>query len=128
MMATGKIAFGLGIVENAYDETAIIEAVAPEQFEQREEALLVQARDMLPRLPVRKADLLIVDRIGKDISGSGIDTNVAGRKRAFRDMPLPAGHPGDALHLHPRPDAEHPRQRHGHRPGRLHAHRPRQGA
>jgi hypothetical protein len=93
MMATGKIAFGLGVVENAYDETAIIEAVAPEKFEPREEALLVKARDMLPRLPIRNADLLIVDRIGKDISGSGIDTNVAGRKRAFRDMPCPPDAP-----------------------------------
>jgi Lactate racemase N-terminal domain len=93
MMATGKIAFGVGVVENCYDETAIIEAIAPEDFERREEALLVQARDMLPRLPIRKADLLIVDRIGKDISGSGIDTNVAGRKRSFRDMPIPAGIP-----------------------------------
>jgi hypothetical protein len=93
MMATGKIAFGLGIVENAYDETAVIEAVAPEQFEQREEALLVKARAMLPRLPVRKADLLIVDRIGKDISGSGIDTNVAGRKRTTRNSPAEANAP-----------------------------------
>ncbi len=93
MMATGKIAFGVGIVESSYDETAIIEAVAPEDFERREEALLVQARAMLPRLPIRQADLLIVDRIGKDISGSGIDTNVVGRKRAFRDMPIPAGIP-----------------------------------
>ena len=93
MMATGKIAFGVGVVESSYDETAIIEAVAPEDFERREEALLVQARAMLPRLPIRQADLLIVDRIGKDISGSGIDTNVVGRKRAFRDMPIPAGIP-----------------------------------
>ena len=93
MMATGKIAFGVGVVENSYDETAIIEAVAPEDFERREEALLVQGREMLPRLPILEADLLIVDRIGKDISGSGIDTNVAGRKRAFRDQPSPEGIP-----------------------------------
>ena len=93
MMATGKIAFGVGVVENSYDETAIIEAVAPEDFERREEALLVQGREMLPRLPILEADLLIVDRIGKDISGSGIDTNVAGRKRAFRGQPCPPGIP-----------------------------------
>lgn len=78
------IAFGLGIVENAYDETARVEAVRPEDFEPREEALLVLAKRWLARLPFAQADLLIVDEIGKDVSGSGMDTNVVGRKRAFR--------------------------------------------
>jgi hypothetical protein len=78
------ISFGLAVVENAYDETAKIEAVAPADFEPREEALLVHARRWLARLPLAKADFLIVDQIGKDISGSGMDTNVVGRKRAFR--------------------------------------------
>jgi hypothetical protein len=78
------IAFGLGIVENAYDETAVIEAVPPDEFESREEALLTLARKWLPKLPWPKADFLIVDEIGKEISGSGMDTNVVGRKRAFR--------------------------------------------
>src|SRR6516165_7669878 len=78
------IAFGLGIVENAYDETALIEAVRPDAFEEREEHLLRLARKWLASLPWRQADLLIVDEIGKDISGSGMDTNVVGRKRAFR--------------------------------------------
>ena len=53
----------------------------------------------------READLLIVDEIGKDISGSGMDTNVVGRKRAFRDQPAPPDQPDDAAHLRPRPDA-----------------------
>ena len=74
------------MVENAYDETAVVEAVAPGQFEPREEELLVLARRWLPRLPLVKADLLIIDEIGKDISGSGLDTNVVGRKRAFRQQ------------------------------------------
>jgi hypothetical protein len=93
MLASAPIAFGLGIVENAYDETALVEAVLPEKFEQREEVLLVRAREWLPRLPVREGDVLIVDEIGKDISGSGMDTNVVGRKRAFRNQPPPAGMP-----------------------------------
>ncbi len=71
---------GLAIVENAYDETGLIEAVAPPQFFTRERELLKLAREWLPRLPVRECDLLIVDRIGKDISGTGMDTNVIGRK------------------------------------------------
>ncbi|MGL4555220.1 MAG: lactate racemase domain-containing protein [Gemmataceae bacterium] len=87
MLAKAPIAFGLGIVENGYDETALVEAVAPEEFEAREEAMLVQARRLLPKLPVKSGDLLIVDRIGKEISGSGMDTNVVGRKRAVRSQP-----------------------------------------
>jgi hypothetical protein len=93
MLASAPIAFGLGIVENAYDETALVEAVLPEKFEAREEVLLARARDWLPRLPVRQGDLLVVDEIGKDISGSGMDTNVVGRKRAFRNQPPPDGMP-----------------------------------
>jgi hypothetical protein len=85
LRARAPIAFGLALVENAYDETARIEAVRPEAFEQREEELLVLAKHWLARLPFHEADLLIVDEIGKDISGSGMDTNVVGRKRAFRN-------------------------------------------
>jgi hypothetical protein len=93
MLANARIAFGLGIVENGYDETALIEAVLPARFIEREEALLTQARAWLARLPVDQADVLIVDRIGKDISGSGMDTNVIGRKRAFRGQAAPPGMP-----------------------------------
>ncbi len=89
MTARASIAFGLALVENAYDETAMVEAVAPEDFESREEQLLREARRLLPRLPWRRADLLIIEEIGKDISGSGMDTNVVGRKRAFRQNPPP---------------------------------------
>ena len=71
---------GVGIVENGYDETAKIDAVLPEDFERREKELLVEAKSLLPRLPFREADVLIVDQIGKNISGSGMDTNVVGRK------------------------------------------------
>jgi hypothetical protein len=78
------IAFGLALVENAYEETARVAAVRPDEMEPREEELLALARRLMARLPLRQADLLIVDEIGKDISGSGMDTNVVGRKRAFR--------------------------------------------
>jgi len=71
---------GIAIVENARDETALVEAVMPDDFAKREEHLLKQAVDWLPSLPVRECDLLIVDRIGKNISGTGMDTNVVGRK------------------------------------------------
>jgi hypothetical protein len=93
LMARAPIAFGLAIVENGYDETALIEGVVPDSFESREEKLLVEARRLLARLPLSKADLLIVDEIGKNISGSGMDTNVVGRKRAFRTQPAAQGQP-----------------------------------
>jgi hypothetical protein len=87
MLGKGRVAFGLAVVENAYDETALIEGAPPAEFFPREEALLVKARQWLPRLPYHEADLLIIDEIGKEISGSGMDTNVVGRKRAFKTKP-----------------------------------------
>ncbi|MGE5194315.1 MAG: lactate racemase domain-containing protein [Deltaproteobacteria bacterium] len=75
-----KVACGVGIVENAYDETALIAAVPPHDFMRREKELLVLAKEWMPRLPFKKVDLLIVDELGKNISGSGMDTNVIGRK------------------------------------------------
>ena len=74
------VLLGLGIVENQYDQTALIEAVAPGDFLEREKELLVLAKRWMPRLPFESIDLLVVDRIGKDISGAGMDTNVIGRK------------------------------------------------
>jgi hypothetical protein len=75
-----RVVAGLGIVENAYDQTAKIAAVAPEEFEAREKELLVLAKAWLPRLPFKTADMLLIDQIGKNISGTGMDTNVIGRK------------------------------------------------
>jgi hypothetical protein len=92
LLSKAPIAFGLGLVENAYDETARIEAVRPAEFERREEELLALAKKWLARLPFQEGDLLVVDEIGKEISGSGMDTNVVGRKRAFRSAP-PEGQP-----------------------------------
>jgi len=84
MRAKAPIAFGLATIENGYDETAHLEACLPADFEPVEERLLVKAKEWLGRLPFFEADLLIIDEIGKDISGSGMDTNVVGRKRALR--------------------------------------------
>ena len=75
-----NILLGLAIVENQSDETALIKAVAPEEFLEREKELLILAKKLIPRLPFQQVDLLIVDQIGKDISGTGMDTNVIGRK------------------------------------------------
>lgn len=75
-----RVVCGVGFVENPYDETALIAAVAPQDFVRREKELLVLAKKWMPRLPFKRVDLLIVDELGKDISGSGMDTNVIGRK------------------------------------------------
>jgi hypothetical protein len=93
VLARSPVAFGLALVENAYDETAAVEGVPPAAFEAREEELLRLARRLLGRLPWQEADLLIIDEIGKDVSGSGMDTNIVGRKRAFRGQPAPPGAP-----------------------------------
>ena len=80
LLARCPIAFGVALVENGYDQTALVEAVPPAAFAERDQALLVLAKRWLPRLPVERPDLLIVDEMGKNVSGSGMDTNVVGRK------------------------------------------------
>jgi uncharacterized protein (DUF362 family) len=79
MLARLPVIGGLAIVENGYEETAILAGIPPEAFEQRETELLREAEAMLPRLPVQQLDLLVVDEIGKNLSGTGMDTNVIGR-------------------------------------------------
>ena len=74
------VLLGLGLVENQYDKTALIKGVGAEELVEREKELLVLAKKWMPRLPFETVDLLIVDEIGKNISGAGMDTNVVGRK------------------------------------------------
>ena len=78
---TGKVIAGLAIAENAYEDTAKLELIPSGEIMQREPKLLKYARDQMARLPVEELDVLIVDRMGKDVSGSGLDTNVIGRLR-----------------------------------------------
>ena len=79
ILDTGKIAFGLGLIENAHEETAKAVAVPAAQLFQTERELLVEAKSLMGRLPFDELDLLIVDWTGKNISGTGMDTNVIGR-------------------------------------------------
>ncbi len=71
----------LGVVENGYGETGMISAIKPEEIESREKELLLLSKKMMAKLPFNEIDLLIVDEMGKDISGVGIDPNVTGRNR-----------------------------------------------
>ncbi len=79
VMETARILFGLGIVENGYEETAKVQAMLPKDFEEGEKALLCEAKAWMAQLPFDILDLLIVDDLGKNISGAGMDTNVIGR-------------------------------------------------
>ena len=72
------VIIGFGIMENAYCETCEFIALKPYEIEDTEPALLDKARGHLPILFFKTADVLVVDRIGKDISGTGMDPNVTG--------------------------------------------------
>jgi hypothetical protein len=74
-----KIAFGVALVENQRDETEIIQAIPADSIEQTERELLQRAKQMFPQIPLNPIDLLIVDWMGKEISGTGMDQNVIGR-------------------------------------------------
>jgi hypothetical protein len=71
---------GLAILENQRHETARLEFVRADEMETREPGLVAEAARLMPKLPVSEIDLLIVDRLGKDISGTGMDPNVIGRQ------------------------------------------------
>jgi hypothetical protein len=88
MLRSGRIAFGLGVVENGYDETALIQAFLPDQLEAGERELFRKARAWMAKLPFEDLDLLIVDEIGKEISGTGMDTNVIGRHATWFERPF----------------------------------------
>ena len=77
--ARAPILFGVATVEDAYDAPVEVAVVPPEAFLEREPALLNTARRLMPSLPVREADVLVVQEIGKNISGDGMDPNITGR-------------------------------------------------
>jgi hypothetical protein len=79
VLGRAPIGFGLGILENGYDETAHIEAFVADDLEAGERRLLKDAREWMARLPFSPLDVLVVEEIGKNISGAGMDTNVIGR-------------------------------------------------
>ena len=89
ILDTGKIAFGVGLIENAHEDTAKVVAIPANQLLQTERKLLVQSKSMMGKLPFDELDLLIVDWAGKNISGTGMDTNVIGRMmQNFEPEPL----------------------------------------
>jgi hypothetical protein len=81
VMQKRSVLFGLGVVENGFDETCMIKAFLPSDLLEGEKELLKLAKARMARLPFDDIDILVVDLIGKDISGTGMDINVTGRNR-----------------------------------------------
>ncbi len=75
---------GLAIIQNANEELAELHCLPPEKFECEEPKLLEIARNLMAKIPFNNIDLLIVDEMGKEISGTGMDTNITGRKEGSK--------------------------------------------
>ena len=80
LLESGKVLFGVAIVENARKKPARIGVIPSEDIVEREASLLSLAKGLSPSLPCDSIALLIVDELGKDKSGTGLDTNVIGRR------------------------------------------------
>lgn len=83
-LASGRIACSLAVVENAHDRTMHVEAVPAKATMTREPELLALAKQHMPRILLPRVDVLVVEEIGKDISGTGMDGNVVGRSELGR--------------------------------------------
>ncbi len=82
------VLFGVATVENAFDKVAVVEVLAAEEIEEKEVGLQVKAKELLPKLFFEQLDVLVIDQIGKNISGDGMDPNITGR------YPTPYAHGG----------------------------------
>ena len=80
VLAKCKIVAGVGVVENSYGQTAKIQAALPQDLEKTDKELLILAKKWAPRLPFNKVDILLIDETGKELSGTGFDVSLVGRK------------------------------------------------
>ena len=103
ILDSGRIFAGLAILEDGFDETAELHAIPASEILQREPALLQRHLEYFPTLPCDALNVLVVNEIGKTYSGTGMDTNVIGRRgvNGFEDLPRPAIHAIAALNLSP---------------------------
>ena len=88
-IAKAPILFGIGTIENAYDHVAKIVVAGANELIETDKSLLVEAKAALPRISFSPIDVLVIDEIGKDISGDGMDPNITGRY----PTPYPTGGP-----------------------------------
>lgn len=103
ILARMPVVLGLAILENTYERTARIVALQPGEMEAAERELLKEARSLMPSLPVSHLDVLVVQEIGKNISGVGMDPNITGRMliRGEKEVDEPHIHRIVALDLTP---------------------------
>jgi hypothetical protein len=87
VLARAPIRMGLAVVENARDEVWKIEGVLAAQIEEADRRLLHEARALMPNIPFDPLDILVVEQIGKNISGTGMDPNVIGMHRRIGGPP-----------------------------------------
>jgi len=89
VLASGKILAGVALVENAFHTTMIVRVLKADEIAEEEPRLLEAAKQAMPSLPADAIDVLLIDRMGKDISGVGIDPNITGRI-GVRGQPAPS--------------------------------------
>ncbi|GIO54028.1 lactate racemase domain-containing protein [Paenibacillus cineris] len=88
IMEKKPVLFGVATIENAFDKVAVVEVLTPEEIIDKEPQLQLQAKELLPKLFFDQLEVLIIDEIGKNISGDGMDPNITGR------YPTPYAHGG----------------------------------
>ena len=89
VLKKAKILFGVALMENAYDRTYRTEVLLPAEIPEVEPELLKESKTKLPSLPFDDIDVLVIDELGKNISGAGQDPNITGRY----DTPYASGGP-----------------------------------
>ncbi|MDQ0203420.1 lactate racemase domain-containing protein [Pectinatus haikarae] len=84
-----KVGFGVAIVENAYDKTACVDVIAGEKIISGEKELLKKAKKYMPFIRLPSIDILVMQEIGKNISGAGYDPNIVGRSSVLKEFTIP---------------------------------------
>nr|WP_263323386.1 lactate racemase domain-containing protein [Neobacillus sp. Marseille-Q6967] len=88
IMKKKPLLFGVATIENAFDKVAVVDVLTPEEIIEKEPALQAKAKELLPKLFFEQLEVLVIDEIGKNISGDGMDPNITGR------YPTPYAHGG----------------------------------
>lgn len=88
IISKAKVGFGVAILENAYDETLMIEAIPSESLIRREKELVKISKENMPTLMIPDIDVLVVEEIGKNISGAGYDPNILGKSSVLKEFVL----------------------------------------
>ncbi|MGY3718503.1 lactate racemase domain-containing protein [Sutcliffiella cohnii] len=88
IMEKKPVLFGVATVENAFDKVALVDVLTPDEIKEKESALQEKAKGLLPKLFFKDLDVLVINQIGKNISGDGMDPNITGR------YPTPYAHGG----------------------------------